>query len=181
MVFFDPIGLALCDRTMQIIRCVNEKAPSKLKFFLSKADDIESEVDRMRIAMQITQDLCPCVGNRKIDLIPIYIPHEGTPEFLSISRNIRPTAPNRMNTLLEEMDSAIRRNVSSTLDNMEKHCQQLKSKIDERMKESEENKAESWQLFVRRSYIRLAQVLLWITLFVLIASSSESITNQIDQ
>lgn len=45
-VFFDPIGQALCKRTLNIVEKLNEHHGSKIHFYLSKADEAGTETDR---------------------------------------------------------------------------------------------------------------------------------------
>ncbi len=45
-VFFDPIGQALCKRTLNIVEKLNETHGSKIRFNLSKADEAGSDTDR---------------------------------------------------------------------------------------------------------------------------------------
>ena len=45
-VFFDPIGQALCKRTLNLVEKLNEHHGNKIKFYLSKADEAGSETDR---------------------------------------------------------------------------------------------------------------------------------------
>ena len=45
-VFFDPIGQALCKRTLNIVEALSEKHADRLKFYLSKADEAGLESDR---------------------------------------------------------------------------------------------------------------------------------------
>lgn len=45
-VFFDPMGQALCKRTLNIVEKLSEKCGDKLLFYLSKADEAGSETDR---------------------------------------------------------------------------------------------------------------------------------------
>lgn len=40
VVFHDPIGQALCARTMRIVKRLNTLSPEKLRFYLSKADTV---------------------------------------------------------------------------------------------------------------------------------------------
>ena len=47
-VFFDPIGQALCKRTLNIVEKLNDKHPDRIKFYLSKADEAGLESDRQR-------------------------------------------------------------------------------------------------------------------------------------
>lgn len=47
-VFFDPIGQALCKRTLTIVEQLNIDHVEKMKFYLSKADDAGNEADRQK-------------------------------------------------------------------------------------------------------------------------------------
>lgn len=47
-VFFDPIGQALCKRTLNIVEQLNTRHPERLRFYLSKADEAGTESDRQR-------------------------------------------------------------------------------------------------------------------------------------
>ncbi len=58
LVFFDPIGQALCKRTLDVVEALSEKHHPKLRYFLSKADEAGDECDRQRVLMQIVQELC---------------------------------------------------------------------------------------------------------------------------
>ena len=63
LVFFDPIGQALCKRTMTAIERLNESHAEKLAYYMSKADQVEKEHDRQRVLIQITQNLAGRVKN----------------------------------------------------------------------------------------------------------------------
>ena len=45
-VFFDPIGQALCKRTLNLVEKLNEKHADRMRFYLSKADEAGHESDR---------------------------------------------------------------------------------------------------------------------------------------
>ena len=45
-VFFDPVGLALCKRTLYIAEKINETHGNKIHFILAKADESGSDLDR---------------------------------------------------------------------------------------------------------------------------------------
>jgi len=45
----DPIGQALCDRTMTVIERLNVDHATKMRYFLSKADTVPSERDRQKV------------------------------------------------------------------------------------------------------------------------------------
>lgn len=78
-VFFDPIGQALCDRTMNVIERLNQEHAEKIRYFLSKADTVPNERDRQKVVVQITQNLSSRVRNaHAFELPSLYIPdHSG--------------------------------------------------------------------------------------------------------
>ena len=45
-VFFDPIGQALCKRTLALVEQLNDKHAERMRFYLSKADEAGHEADR---------------------------------------------------------------------------------------------------------------------------------------
>ena len=47
-VFFDPIGQALCKRTLDIVEKLNKSHSEKMRFYLSKADEAGTEPDRQK-------------------------------------------------------------------------------------------------------------------------------------
>ena len=45
-VFFDPIGQALCKRTLNLVEKLNDRHADHIRFYLSKADEAGHEADR---------------------------------------------------------------------------------------------------------------------------------------
>src|SRR4029434_7334668 len=41
LVFFDPMGQALCKRTLNIVEQLNDRQGERLRFYLSKADEAD--------------------------------------------------------------------------------------------------------------------------------------------
>lgn len=56
-VFFDPIGQALCKRTLNLVEHLTHQYSERMRFFLSKADQAGEESDRQKVMMQIVQEL----------------------------------------------------------------------------------------------------------------------------
>ena len=75
-VYFDPIGQALCKRTLNIVEKLNESHGNKIHFYLSKADEAGSDTDRQKVLMQIVQELCKRPGLNKagFEMLTIFIP-----------------------------------------------------------------------------------------------------------
>lgn len=47
-VFFDPMGQALCKRTLNVVEKMWANHDDKMRLFLAKADEAGSETDRQR-------------------------------------------------------------------------------------------------------------------------------------
>ena len=45
-IFFDPIGQALCKRTMDLIEILSKNKSDRMEYFLSKSDEAGNEIDR---------------------------------------------------------------------------------------------------------------------------------------
>jgi hypothetical protein len=60
-VFFDPIGQALCKRTLNIVEELSQKHAERMKFYLSKADEAGLESDRqVRVIALVIFDSKSC-------------------------------------------------------------------------------------------------------------------------
>jgi hypothetical protein len=75
-VLFDPIGQALCKRTLTLVEQLNKSNPQKMHYYLAKADEAGSDRDRHRVLMQIVQNLCrqPEISKTNFDMPTIYLP-----------------------------------------------------------------------------------------------------------
>jgi len=122
-VFFDPIGQALCKRTLNIVEKISETSSEKMRFYLSKADEAGHESDRQRVMMQIVQELCkrPGLNRTGFDMPTIYIPN--------------PTKPNRCVNQIEEVckdvEKTINQTIQNTLNTLEKDCEKIGALVDE--------------------------------------------------
>ncbi|XP_046721485.1 uncharacterized protein LOC124396408 isoform X2 [Silurus meridionalis] len=104
LVFFDPIGQALCKRTLNIVEQLKVKHGDRVNFYLSKADEARGESDRQKAMMQIAQEL----GIHDFDMPTIYIPNPNKPSRCvnqieevchTIQKTIDQTVQNTLNTL----------------------------------------------------------------------------------
>jgi len=127
-VFFDPIGQALCKRTLNIVEQMNESFSDRIKFFLSKADTAGSESDRQRVLMQITQELCKRPGLNKcgFDMPTIFVPS---------LVDKQPRCENQIETVCKEIDRSINQTIQHTLNKLEEDCIQVNTKIDRILEE----------------------------------------------
>ncbi|RVE68211.1 hypothetical protein OJAV_G00089890 [Oryzias javanicus] len=124
-VFFDPMGQALCKRTLNIVEKLSEKCSDKLYFYLSKADEAGKETDRQRVMMQIVQELCRRPGLNKcgFEMPTIYIPNPQKP-----SRCV-----NQIDSVCQTIEKTINQAVQKTLDQLEKDCDLICSSISSRL------------------------------------------------
>jgi len=122
-VFFDPIGQALCARTMHIVSRINDLFPEKLRFYLSKADTVPEESDRQKVLIQITQNLSQHIRNKTFTLPTIYLPR-------SAENAVKSPVQNKIDELCEEMDKTIQLTVQTTLNNLEHDCKDTLAAVD---------------------------------------------------
>ncbi|KAG8451907.1 hypothetical protein GDO86_003919 [Hymenochirus boettgeri] len=130
LVFFDPMGQALCKRTLNIVEKINEHHGDKLRFYLSKADEAGGESDRQRVLMQIVQELCKRPGLNKcgFDMPTIYIPNPNKP-----SRCV-----NQIEEVCKTIEKTITQTVQSTLNTLGRDCQKLTETIEQKLQEDDE-------------------------------------------
>ncbi|KAM6905235.1 uncharacterized protein FYW49_015256 [Xenentodon cancila] len=121
LVFFDPMGQALCKRTLNIVESLNEKHGDRLRFYLSKADEAGGESDRQRVMMQIVQELCKRPGLNKcgFDMPTIYIPNPNKP-----SRCV-----NQIEEVCRTIEKTINQTVQNTLNSLERDCELISEAI----------------------------------------------------
>nr|XP_020453416.1 uncharacterized protein LOC109958834 [Monopterus albus] len=121
LVFFDPMGQALCKRTLNIVERLNETHSDRLHFYLSKADEAGGESDRQRVMMQIVQELCKRPGLNKcgFDMPTIYIPNSN-----KASRCV-----NQIEEVCRTIERTINQTVQNTLNSLEKDCELISEAI----------------------------------------------------
>nr|XP_039267066.1 uncharacterized protein LOC120342343 [Styela clava] len=129
-VFFDPIGQALCKRTLNIVEELSEKHAERMKFYLSKADEAGHESDRQRVMMQIVQELCkrPNLNRTGFDMPTIYVPTLGKQ-----SRCV-----NQIDDVCKEVERTINATIQNTLNQLEKDCNDIADAIDEKLRIDDE-------------------------------------------
>ncbi|KAJ8312874.1 hypothetical protein KUTeg_010247 [Tegillarca granosa] len=125
-VFFDPIGQALCKRTLNLVEQLNHKHADRMKFYLSKADEAGHESDRQRVMMQIVQELCkrPGLNRTGFDMPTIYIP--------SMNQKASRCA-NQIEDVCKEIEKTINQTIQNTLNSLEKDCDQIACMVDEKV------------------------------------------------
>ena len=117
-VFFDPIGQALCRRTINLVEKINSSHSEKIHFYLSKADEAGCESDRQKVMMQIVQELCKRPGLNKcgFEMPTIYIPD---------NELIRKTQCVNIDAVCSQIEKAINSTIQNTLNSLKKDCDQV--------------------------------------------------------
>ena len=125
MCFFDPIGQALCERTMNVIeRLNNDGHAEKVCYYMSKADEVTNETDRMRCLIQITQNISSRITNSHAFRLPtIYLPREDGSE--------QPEIPNSIDEVCQDIDTGIQQAVQKNLSNLERDTKAVKAAVAE--------------------------------------------------
>ncbi|XP_037566857.1 uncharacterized protein LOC119446494 isoform X1 [Dermacentor silvarum] len=133
-VFFDPIGQALCKRTLNIVEELNDKFVDKMRFYLSKADEAGHEADRQKVMMQIVQELCkrPGLNRCGFDMPAIYIPDASKQAVRCV---------NQIEEVCKEIEKTINQTVQNALNSLEHDCEQLCNEVSLRI--SQDNKTRS--------------------------------------
>jgi len=157
-VFFDPIGQALCKRTLNIVEKISESHSEKMRFYLSKADEAGHESDRQRVMMQIVQELCkrPGLNRTGFDMPTIYIPN--------------PTKPNRCVNQIEDVckdiEKTINQTIQNTLNTLEKDCEKIGTLVDEAIHKDNCAKSSNYRAVFKGGFLYVLSVTLPLALML---------------
>jgi len=147
-VFFDPIGQALCKRTLNIVEKISEKHAERMRFYLSKADEAGHESDRQRVMMQIVQELCkrPGLNRTGFDMPTIYVPNPNKP--------VR--CVNQIDEVCKDIEKTIQQTIQNTLNSLERDCDHIGTLVDEAIAKDNKARASNFKAYVRGGFLYLA-------------------------
>jgi len=147
-VFFDPIGQALCKRTLNIVEKISEKHAERMRFYLSKADEAGHESDRQRVMMQIVQELCkrPGLNRTGFDMPTIYVPNPNKP--------VR--CVNQIDEVCKDIEKTIQQTIQNTLNSLERDCDHIGTLVDEAIAKDNRARASNFKAYVRGGFLYLA-------------------------
>jgi len=162
-VFFDPMGQALCKRTLNLVESLNHEHADKIHYFLSKADEAGSESDRQRVMMQIVQELCkrPGLNRTGFDMPTIYVPNPNKPSRCN----------NQIEDVCKQVEKTINHTIQNTLNSLEKDCEAIAQLVDKNIEN--DGNARSYNMkatFKGVVLMNLALVFPFIAVLALIAS-----------
>ncbi|KAK8398572.1 hypothetical protein O3P69_004019 [Scylla paramamosain] len=163
-VFFDPIGQALCKRTLNIVERLNEKHSDRIRFYLSKADEAGQESDRQRVLMQIVQELCKRPGLNKtgFEMPTIYIPNPNKPSRCT----------NQIEDVCKDIEKTINQTIQNTLNQLERDCEQISSLVDQAIKIDDDARQHNFQAKIRGMGLSLLGFLLPVLLMMQLLAAS---------
>ncbi|XP_066974631.1 uncharacterized protein [Macrobrachium rosenbergii] len=168
-VFFDPIGQALCKRTLNIVEQLNDTHSERIRFYLSKADEAGHESDRQRVMMQIVQELCKRPGLNKtgFDMPTIYIPNP----------NKSTRCVNQIDEVCKDIEKTINQTIQNTLNQLEKDCEQISKLVDDAIKADDNARSYNFRARVKGISLSLFGFLLPIVLLLqlLVASAPREV------
>merc|ERR1719239_944048 len=181
-VFFDPIGQALCKRTLNLVESLNEKHADRMKFYLSKADEAGHESDRQRVMMQIVQELCkrPGLNRTGFDMPTIYVLNPNKPvrcvnqidelcKRPGLNRTgfdmptiyvPNPNKPvrcvNQIDEVCKDIEKTIQQTIQNTLNSLERDCDHIGTLVDEAIAKDNKARASNFKAYVRGGFLYLA-------------------------
>lgn len=168
-VFFDPIGQALCKRTLNLVEKLNTRHSERMRFYLSKADEAGHESDRQKVMMQIVQELCKRPGLNKcgFDMPTIYVPiHEVSKQTLCV---------NQIDEVCNDIEKTINYTIQNTLNSLEKDCEQLVQLINAKVEDDSIKRSANLRASLRGLALGIFGIFLPLILFLnFLASSSAS-------
>ncbi|CAF3357941.1 unnamed protein product [Rotaria socialis] len=159
-VLFDPIGQALCKRTLTLVEQLNKLNPEKMHYYLAKADEAGSDRDRHRVLMQIVQNLCrqPEISKTNFDMPTIYLP--------DLAKETRCT--NQIHEVCSTIDHAVFSGVQKSLNTLNNDCKRLEQCINERLVLHEKVKVKHRSWSIKLSIVQFISLLLVILSSILL-------------
>ena len=122
-VFLDPIGQALCTRTMDVVEALNKRHYMKMKYYLTKADEVDSSADLIKVIAQVTQNLAHRVSNNHGFEVPsIFLPTND-----KVSKEMAKL--NNIDKLCFEIEQTIEQKVQVNLDRLRDDSKALLRKV----------------------------------------------------
>ncbi|OQS07311.1 hypothetical protein THRCLA_00678 [Thraustotheca clavata] len=134
-VFLDPMGQALCSRTMKVVKALNENGQyaDKMKYYLTKADTVTDSKEMMKLMVQITQNIKANIQNQHgLEIPSIWISKPNAPPPPEHLANL-----NQINMVCDVIEQSIHQKVQDNLSQVEKDCQRVRETIHRLLQQDE--------------------------------------------
>jgi hypothetical protein len=139
-VFFDPIGQALCARTLRVIEQLGKSCPKKLRFFVSKIDTVPLQADRQKVLLQIQQNMSHCFPHMHVDIPTIFIPDAIVSDEGTGVGDTRPV--NQIDEAAAAIEGAARAHAQHVLDKLHDDIDRIDRELHRKLEEDERKKSE---------------------------------------
>jgi len=168
-VFFDPIGQALCKRTLNLVEKLEEKHGNKIHFYLSKADEAGSDTDRQKVLMQIVQELCKRPGLNKagFEMLTIYIP---------TLQEKKTRCVNQIDEVCKEIEKTIKQTIQNTLNSLEKDTDTIITAMNAKITKDKEVRAKNLNRQLKSFFFTMTAMLVF-TIALLAKVPGHLVTN----
>ncbi|OXA52866.1 uncharacterized protein LOC110850974 [Folsomia candida] len=166
-VFFDPMGQALCKRTLNILESLWSPYSEKIRLYLAKADEAGSETDRQKVLMQIVQELCkrPGLNRTGFDMPTIYLPDaSGKPSRCA----------NQITDVCDEIEKVIEQTVQNSLNNLERDANLVKERVSVSLALDAEARKRNFRRNIRRLVFNVLGFILPFLLFTVLVIAETS-------
>ncbi|CAK4673752.1 unnamed protein product [Aphanomyces euteiches] len=128
-VFLDPMGQALCSRTMQVVKSLNENGQyaDKMKYYLTKADTVTDSKEMMKLMVQITQNIKANIQNQHgLEIPSIWITNTKATTASPVKAM---ESLNQIDSVCEGIEKAIQQKVQDNLSQVEKDVETIRGTI----------------------------------------------------
>lgn len=111
LIFLDPVGQALCTKTMEIISFLYSKHKEKFQICLSKIDQVVEERDFLRLNQQIHSSISQYSQETNIEIIPF-----------TIKPDNKTNTYNKINIIKESIEKACKYKALRNIDVLTHDC-----------------------------------------------------------
>lgn len=161
-VFLDPIGQSLCTRCMRVVEAMQVEHGAKMRFCLTKADQLMRARDHDRVLVQITQNLATHIRDKNFSLECIYVPSEAPPDI---------RLDNGIENVCSEISTVVDSRVQSALVALQRDTEQIIAVAESRLSTHEENQRANRLAGFRSLLVSLALVPLPLALVLILCFS----------
>lgn len=145
LVFMDPVGQALCTRTMNVVRALDQaKFGDKIKYYISKADQVPNSQDLHKVIAQTVANLSRHVSDHHGLSVPtIWIPNcEGA------VTSARPEN-NYLGHLVDNIAKAVKAKVQVNMGRLSADCEELMTEVDNQVEDTAKklSKRRRWLMY----------------------------------
>jgi len=163
LVFFDPHGQAMIERTMNVVKKLKEvQTRDKLHFLLSKADTIPTQAERLKVISQLSQNLSTATaqasnvryfGKHAMDIKVIYRPPRTVIQEMLEDASRADHDYNQVSEIVGLLQSNVKQMVQRHCEELEKAACLLRQSLASSLEQVERDQRKNKMLTTLRSAI----------------------------